>query len=368
MDITGPLRPTTALTLTLPARIVQSWRTGQILNAVVASVHKESGASLRINNQLVRAHTALALTPGQALQLRVVSTGDRPVLNIVDPDSPTQVLAQTWRTALPRQGSLKPLLANLAAFLQANHGPAAKLKPALTQLAERFIRQLPTPAQLGNLEGLKRAVRNSGSFFENTLLHPAPSEPPGHGADIKAQLSRLHSALTAQLAAQPGGGNAENTRLRDTLTGLLEQVEAGLARVRANQVQTLLTQTPEKAAWLIDLPLSHGTRHDVVKLRIQADRPRGPEDEDPSWTVWLDFDLDPLGPVYAAVATQARAVTVNLWAEQATTAELFNTYLTALRTDLDDAGLNVSGLHCHNGNPPHPPRDAILPRLLDEQV
>ena len=106
----------------------------------------------------------------------------------------------------------------------------------------------------------------------------------------------------------------------------------------------------------------------LVSLRVGRDRANAGKSETGAWTVNLALDLGELGRVSARVALSGGTVSSNLWAEQASTAELFASHLDELRDTLNAAGLKVGAICCQVGQAPMESLPEAHPRLLDVQA
>ena len=183
--------------------LARIWQVGQILNALVLARQPGGQISLRIQDTEVQAQApaSLSVSPGQTLRLQVESTGDQPVLRVIQETSPQQVIAASLRAALPRQGAMTALLANLAVLEQA---ALPGLPRTLTELARQVLSQLPTPEMLSRPDGLTQAVTDSGLFLEAKLAQAlTKGEPPAIATDLKAGFLRLLSTLRDVVQSPP---------------------------------------------------------------------------------------------------------------------------------------------------------------------
>ena len=418
MEITTPGQSLSAITLTAPPLVAKAWQTGQLLQAIVLepSSNKSGTTTLQIQDILVKAQTTLPLMEGQRIQLQVVQAGEKPVLKLLTPTTEMDVLAQALRTSLPKSGSLAPLMTGLATLLQTAPNQSANIPPRIMDLARQILAQLPTAEQATTADGLKQALRDSGVFFEHKL---APQNlPAGQAilADLKGLLLRLVHELRGELPAPSQPASARNPvldnqvakpsnpytqsqvvadpkemiqRLVDgqrvtntsvsqpaaatpamvTLQGLTEKADTALARIQTNQIQSLTAENTAKPMWAMDIPIRQNGQTDVFSLKIQRDeKERGDKTELHRWSVWLDFDLEALGPARAVVNVYDRQVSVGLWAERGDTVTLFNSFLDTLHSDLTSAGLSVGRLHCQKGTPPAAPASDTPRSILNEKA
>jgi hypothetical protein len=418
MEIMTPGQSLSAITLTAPPLVAKAWQTGQLLQAIVLepSSNKSGTTTLQIQDILVKAQTTLPLLEGQRIQLQVVQAGAQPVLKLMTPITEMDVLAQALRVALPKSGSLAPLMTGLASLLQTAPAQSADVPPRIADLARQILAQLPTTEQATTADGLKQALRDSGVFFENKLVPQNLSAGQAILTDLKGLLLRLVNELRGELPAPNQFSNTRNPvldnqsvkpnppyaqsqvitdpkemlqRLVDgqgtaspsvsqptaatptmvALQNLAEKTDVALARIQTNQIQTLMAENTAKPMWAMDIPLRQSGQTDVFSLKIQRDeKERGDKTELHRWSVWLDFDLEALGPTRAVVGVYDRQVSVGLWAERGDTVTLFNSFLDTLHNDLTSAGLSVGRLHCQKGAPPAAPTPAAPRSILDEKA
>lgn len=376
MELKGLAQPA-SLTLTAEPTAIRAWRVGQVLDAVVVSSAPDGRATLRIEGTLVQAQTTVALSAGQPLHLKVVTDGGQPVLKVVQPAVPpaappatdAATLTQALRAALPRQQPLGPLLADLSALVAQTGSKPQGVPAPIVELARGILAQLPTAPQASTPDGLKRALRQSGTFLEAGLARPpAASEQPPAPADLKAGLLRLVAELRTQTPVQ-GPANPISAASPSGAPALLDKIEGALARIQANQLNSLVAETTDKPAWLVDLPVRQGDRVDVFRLRVEEDRAaRRGEAESAPWSVWLDFDLAGLGCVRAQVRAQGESVSASFWTEQDGAAALFSRHMDVLHRELTAAGLSVGQLAAQAGAPAWAPADPTVAGLLNEKA
>jgi hypothetical protein len=421
MEITTPGQSLSAITLTAPPLVTRAWQTGQLLQAIVLepSSGKSGTATLQIQDIVVKAQTTLPLMEGQRIQLQVVQAGEKPVLKLITPATEMDVLAQALRTALPKSGSLAPLMTGLAALAQTAPKQSTDVPPRIMDLARQILAQLPTTEQVTTADGLKQALRDSGVFFENKLVPQNLTGGQTILTDLKGLLLRLVNDLRGELPAPNPSANTRNPvldsqamkpntpyaqsqvmadpremiqRLVDgprvtnpsasqlaaattatptmvALQSLTDKTDAALAHIQTNQIQSLTTENTAKPMWAMDIPIRQNNQTDVFSLKIQRDeKEHGDRPELHRWSVWLDFDLEVLGPARAVVNVYDRQVSVGLWAEHGDTVTLFNNFLAILHSDLTSAGLSVGRLQCQKGISHSAPAPGTPRSILNEKA
>ncbi|GMR08220.1 MAG: hypothetical protein BMS9Abin26_1225 [Gammaproteobacteria bacterium] len=135
---------------------------------------------------------------------------------------------------------------------------------------------------------------------------------------------------------------------------LTRQTQSGLARVQMHQLNAMATEdTSVRPGMTIELPVRLGNRVDVFEFRVKDEtRDSDADSESRLWRMVLSFDLESLGPVTAMITMVDKQISTELWAEQATTAELFDKHLNELRSEMTRAGVLLGTLRCRTGIPP----------------
>lgn len=351
-------------------RPFQGWQVGQILEAKVVGRGGDGTVAIAIGRDQIQARTNSSLAPGETLRLRVASLGDQPVLERLHAPSPTnETYAQAMRQALPRQGGMGPLLANLGAMAEAPASLAKWLPTPLLEAAREVFSTLMGVSSLTDADAVKTALANSGLFLEAKLAGP---QARGLEADLKTGLLRLAAQLEqrsgegralaeslppplrgAAPSIQPLSAATLPTRLSGTeaLRELAAQVEASLARIELAQLSGLPTEDHPYPAWLVDLPVRDGAGTRVFQFRIEEEPSRGEGRAQRPWSVMVAFELEGLGPMYARLTLLDNAVSAHLWAEWPETHRLFESHLEELRKGLAGMKLETVHVQCFQGKP-----------------
>jgi hypothetical protein len=327
------------------------------------------------------AHAATPLPIGETVQLKVVQPGDQPILQrLGNPPQSGPAYLQVLRTALPRQGSMTPLLANLAWLAKAPPGQTASMPPALIETAKTLFSALPDSSLLPNPGTLKNAIANSGNFYEarlaDTLLAGQTRLPQ---QDLKEALLKLAALMeqipqadqTAQTtqnssAPPPLAHTAPTAQPQTPATlarldtapnaphELSQQVEASLARIELAQIRNLPDPTHPGLNLLVEVPLRDGDHADVFHLQIQEEEHGAAEAVTKSWAVTVAFELAELGPIHAKLWLQDDALSANLWVEKSETHQMLEENIDDLLGQFSDKGLEVANVCCFEGQPPEP--------------
>lgn len=368
---------------------LRAWTTGQVLEATVVRQALDGTVTLRVGSQEVQARTGLSLAVDQPLTLQVAQSGTQTVLRVlhasnagptphpttlpqVSGQTPEATLTQAWRQVLPREGDLRPLLAQLASMATGTQPEA--LPGSVAAALKQFAARLPLLEMLTTPTGLRRAVSDSGIFLEAHLAQAlTENKAPAVQNDIKANLLQLVAQLrtltaSAAPATTTSALNAEPP-IDSALPAVLRQADAALARIEQNQLATL-SGSPQTATLLaVDLPVRDGPHTGVLELGIEEQEPGAPAgDAVMPWSVWLHFDFEHLGKVHARVTLRGEEVAATLWAEHEPTAALFQQHLATLEGALRHAGLVPTTVHCQTGTPPRADEPPAPSSLLDERA
>ncbi len=390
--------------------LIQAWRVGQILEAVVERISNVGNATLNVNNQSVDVKTSQPLAVGDKLSLQVTQSDAQVILRILQAVPPRQPVVESLRSLLPKQGSLEKTLAQLAqiapplpaktllariAALSGGHSPP---NPIL-EMARKLIDRLPTPEQVQSPEQLREAIKNAGPFFERKLAGSALAREPDLSegdfeADLKANLLKIAEALSRppdkSAAASPNptaahpdvpvpGRSGQPIKPSTVSPEILpsqwllldEDVQSALARITVHQLASLPDDPGAPPQWLLDIPLRNGERFEVLHLHIfREPKPRDPSFP-PAWCVRLTFDLVTLGPVAVLVTYHALAISVSVWATEPSTAALFENHLNTLKQQLIHDGIHLNHIRCECGKAPFAadPVQALKHHsLIDERI
>jgi hypothetical protein len=191
MEPSGPTSgiPQTPLNRLQPVSL--QWQVGQQLHATVLE-NSAGKILLTIGNRQLSAESSLPFEPGQVLNLQVRSVGQQPVLRVIAALQESAT-AMAVRMLLPRYGPTTPLLASLSQLATTTSAP---LPPVITAIARTLVCRLPDVAAVSTPQGVKAAIRNSGSFLEHHLALAADTKaavpvPVSFDSDFKANLLRL---------------------------------------------------------------------------------------------------------------------------------------------------------------------------------
>lgn len=220
---------------------------GQQILARVVSAQSQGNVTLHINNTILTARSNLPLTQGQTLQLIVAQLGSEIILKPTQKAIDQALIQQNIRQTLPQEKPLKEVIQ----LLQQIARPTTQSNPALpapvVQAVRQFLQNLPQAKDLGNSEGLKKALKEAGTFFESNLKQMANGKSiQDVGKDLKAMLLRLRDQLQqSQPQTSPPAGSTKPVTQTPATTQQQNQTSANPRDANATNQQQRLSQPPK---------------------------------------------------------------------------------------------------------------------------
>jgi Flagellar hook-length control protein FliK. len=351
------------------AATTQSWAVGTLLSARLLAQIDVSKVLLDIGGVAVEADAPGTSLP-QQFQVRVMTQGPQPQMEVVVGNTDERVAMQGLRERLPQQNGYSQLLSVLSALARR---PVARVLPEPLRTALATLEaSISKPEDLGTPDGLKQAIAKSGAFLEAHLAEPQHDAPATD--DFKAALLNLRRALAdipqtrqamiqapsrpftdtppplAQraLVAQPRAQEllADEETADGLVSHLRTDVRAALSRVEIGQLES----QPQAGLWMIEIPLTGVRGYDVLQLRIEEGKP-SPGEPEGMWTVGFAIDPPTLGAVQGEVQLRGSRVSVRLWAQYPETVARLEDEFTTLRRVLEKSGLQLDHFGCMHGLP-----------------
>jgi hypothetical protein len=348
-----------------------TWRVGTLLTARIMGQTDIGRLLLDIGGLTVEADAAGTSLP-QQFQVRVLTQGTQPQLEVLPGKVDEQVAMQGLRERLPQQNGYAQLLGVLSALASR---PIARTLPAPLRAALATLEAaISKPDDVSSPLGMKEAIAKSGAFLEAHLAEPKQETPAAD--DFKAALLALRRTLADLPAARPAQASAQGTArpLNDTppplaqralvaqpraaqlavteenvdevVTQLRSDVRAAVSRVEIGQLES----QPQSGLWMIEIPLAGVRGYDVLQLRIEESKPSQSE-PDGMWTVGFAIDPPTLGAVQGEIQLRVPRVSVRLWAQHGETVSRLETEFMSLRRQLEKSGLQLDHFACMHGLP-----------------
>lgn len=362
--------------------LLSDWRVGAILQATAIRDARTGELWLKIADlkypTRIASGDGAGPVDGEQLTLRVLRNS--PVLALETLSSERNVsgdlASDALRKYLPRQASPAPLMSNLA-WIANGKGSAESLPPQVTQAAARLWQALPDAATLTDPKGLQNAIARSGTFLEAMLANADRRMlAAAVGSDVKALMLNLTRVLRDH-GARPSSATTDSTMhspvplTRGPLTSLptapatlavldaaaeqmnelARQTDGAVARMTALQVSNVPQEVPAQPL-LLELPVRHGDRASVIRLRIEQDRSRSHASSGAdSWTLEAALDLGTVGALHARVTLTGHRIGVQLRAESPSVVNTLLARSSELESILREAGLEIDRVVCLHGMP-----------------
>lgn len=260
-------------------------------------------------------------------------------------------------------------------------GPVA---PALPGAAEAQMLARVLKDMVGIAEALPRLSGSAASSGEAPARAPAATPIPDErapGPEAEARLPGMrqppprHDALpVAEPAARPRADM--DAPIAEVARVLAEETDAALSRVVLSQYASLPPEDRPAAEprrdpqWTFDLPILSRGETSLAQFRVERDGNGGTGAERaarPTWRIRFSLNVEPLGPVHAALSLTGDQLSVGLWAERPQAAEWLGRGVADLRDALAGANLDVDEINLASGAPP-PPRPAGAGAFLDRNA
>jgi hypothetical protein len=196
------------------------------------------------------------------------------------------------------------------------------------------------------------------------LLNPTPitaiqdNNLPGR---LQQLLERFLPASFANPVALPSvqaGTTAANTNnatagqaLLRIAAEILNQLEAGLARIQHHQLTAMPSDEPVRTLLNMELPVFSQQQFSNVGVRIEQEEAQQQEEQNAkhNWRAVVSFDLPALGKVQAIISIQQQRVSTEFRSENEVTTRLFREHINLLEERLHTVGLKTSHFHFSTG-------------------
>lgn len=362
--------------------LLSDWRVGAILQATAIRDARTGELWLKIADLKYPARIAsgdgAGPADGERLTLRVLRNS--PVLALETLASETsasdEVASDALRKYLPRQASPAPLMSNLA-WIANGKGSAERLPLPVAQAAAKLWQALPDTNTLSDPKGLQNAIARSGTFLEATLASADRRTLAATVAtDVKALMLNLTRVLRDYGARQSGATTDATSHSPvpvtrgpltslpaapatlavldtsgDQMNELARQADGAVSRMTALQVSNVPQDAPLQSL-LLELPVRHGDRASVLRLRVEQDRSRKHESGgSDSWTMEAALDLGAVGALHARVTLMGHRIGVQLRAESPSVVNTLSARAPELESMLREAGLEIDRVVCLHGMP-----------------
>jgi len=276
--------------------------------------------------------------------------------------------------------TVKDLIQNSGVFLEAKLAKAnqatagdkqqagqnairSDLKAALVQVQQAIQKTSDNPEAQKQFEGLLRQITNLNPATNRTgaSSYTSMSTTELSSATISQQFPQLLFPLQPTRSTHTSAQTAKD-QFDLTLSTLLRQVAASIARIQIHQLSNAQAQQGREAepsllnSWQLEIPILHNQQVESFQVRIEEreneeEKEQSNNKKSKQWTITLAFDLAPLGPMCAVLTVIDDAVSATIWAEKQPTLKVLNEEITELRQSLENLGLEVGEVECRHGVP-----------------
>jgi len=217
-------------------------------------------------------------------------------------------------------------------------------------------------------ERLKQALNQSGLLLESQL-----AQGQTINVDLKSSLLRLLFLLkplapppqpgqpvdsASTQANQPGNPpGAGGSLLARLVAELLTQADGALARIQLNQFASLPQEDSVRQVWQFELPISHSDGTENIGIQIQREGAEGNNDDAAAWSVKLQFNIEPAGPINAHLILVGKEISSHFLAARPSSAETIERLLPKLTEAFLLAGLEIGKLTARQGDATNAPPD-----------
>ncbi|WP_428624298.1 flagellar hook-length control protein FliK [Sedimenticola sp.] len=273
------------------------------------------------------------------------------------------------------------LIANALQTNQGKRAPEGKIAGSVSELAKQInqvINQAISASKPLTGEAIRQAFNQSGLFLEPHLVSQQVT-----GTDFKQHLMQLLQSLQSlqtMLAATHLPHEMATGKNSDTATTLQllalrlfaelhHQAEGALARVQLHQLASLpQDDNSPKQIWQFELPIAHPDGHDEFLIKFEREARQAEQTED-RWSVTLNFNIPPAGPVCARLSLLDDEISSHFTAEFADAAKRIEQSLPRLYEAFLKAGLKIGKLSASQGSAVTRPDQPLSPSpLLDERA
>lgn len=398
---------TTGLMVTLPeikalptgTQILLRQQPGQLIDILNVRLPNQATTSARSALQSTPSlslNTGISTTQANSTQLARSDSATTDTTRLQQADTrtstqaiPIEKLQSALRSSLPLQQSTSEVLSKIGQ--QINQTPALKqmliqspeLQQALNTLEQAKLKL--TPHQTPNIAELKQAMQKSGVLHEAMLLQSAPqlitttlnplSLIPD---DLKGAFFQIFRQLARQgkEAKQEGTGDSSKSSTesnkadpqKQQLEQLQKTLQEGIAKIRSNQLQSLLLQRGNEAATTLlqtDIPVVFNQQLSDLQLKIsrEPDDKNTQNERDPqqkAWLINLSFNPKQIGKLHVRLHYKNEQLSTQIWVEQDEQLPIVSYHLSRLKTKLSTLGLTLEEVRCYSGKPETTPPATLL--------
>jgi len=381
-------QPATSLEISNPPLNLKNIKTGQHFYAeVISQSLSKQEIVLRLGNQLLNVKSSVNVATGQTIKVLAEQTSSELILKIPPPVNQTESINKFLRLLLPKQTPihkfqqpLNQLLTSLnkqsSPMLEGQTNASRTQQAEIKHLAATIIKELPNHKNIANTAGLKKAIQNSGVFFEPNLRQAISSSTPAiaeqllqqtkhidaiQPSDLKANLVKLIQLLknwptslhTKQLAVTK---KINPALLLDTqVKALIEKSEGALSKITLNQLASTNTESStgtSRQTWQIEIPFFNNQQQESLFIKIEQEDSSNKKQRknDPIWSVSLEMTPPKLGAIKSKLTFADQKVSSTFWTDSTETRLLIQQHLSLLEEQFKRAGIDLDNMHVQQGS------------------
>lgn len=171
--------------------------------------------------------------------------------------------------------------------------------------------------------------------------------------------------------------HASGKQLAENLLSLLRNLpplhevkqllDSAVARITSQQLMPLTRDADAPQLLFFDIPVKEKHGFNVFRFRVEQDAPAAGK-EQAGWTVTINFDLSPMGPIQARLHLIGEQISSVFHAQKTQTLAMLQQHIGLLEQAYARAGLQVGRIDIISGRPPAQPGVANSVHILDEQA
>ncbi len=294
---------------------------GQVIPAKILRILPQGKAEILVNNQKLAVKTALSLTPGEEIQLKVMSKKDDIILKLIDP---VQKMTSQQVSSLVRLFSTKEALPDIF------DTKTAGVKTLLYEMALKSDKP--------DREFLPRLIEKMGMVWEKKLARVFSGNTPQ--ADMKALLENLlQQDLKANILKHSflaGSGSSETGK---TALAFLETLE---------NFQLLNSGSSDSGRFLLPFPIFNDSGFRFGQMFIDTGGKSKEEDREGDKVVNISFllDMTRLGPLRADFSILKQEISGRFLLENEKICGLFKAGIPELKKKLGAIHYHVRNIDC----------------------
>ena len=293
----------------------------QVVNAKVINLLPHGKAQLQVNGKMVLAKTAMMLTPGEEVQLKVIQEKDAIVLRLIGP-------GQKMTTSQ---------ITSLVSFFSKNESIPDITGTRLTQV-KNLLMEMSLKSGQPDTDFLPRLIQKSGLVMEKKIAQILMSGKSS--ADIKIALNvLLEQDVKANIFKEMFNAGPGKSDALKTIAVFSETLE---------NFQLLNHHSSESGRYLLPFPIFSESAFRFGQLLIDTgDKTKsGGKDNDKLINISFLLDMTRLGPLRADFSILKQEITGRFLLSDQDTCDYVRALMPDLKDQLADREYHVRQIEC----------------------